>query len=308
MLANVFWASQCKDWDELFLWSNRVRDATRTFNELSERFRLASSRTRNPHVLKRDVDLVFPMQAGPLMCECWDRGMFSSYGCTDPDWYLLSTCDSKVAPLLSWFAFIRWQLAPQHKIRFRADWGKQFFPQIDRVRRDSYSQTSLRKAICDDPRESTVWQLDVSADVQATACTILADELAQVVEVTKRRLRELPIPVDANDRVECDAPATGSKKIHARSPSGAGEVQISLHTEPFVVEIDGTPYPLSGKEDKKTKVMEFIQALIDAKGGPISATDHEIRTRDIERQHEAIRDLIGAYAKPGSGYRIPLAR
>jgi hypothetical protein len=86
------------------------------------------------------------------------------------------------------------------------------------------------------------------------------------------------------------------------------KLRVKVNTDNKVVELDGTPYPLTGREGSKGRLVAFIQALINAKGAPVSATDHGVRTRDIERQHVKIRSLIGDDAKTGSGYRIPLEK
>jgi hypothetical protein len=86
------------------------------------------------------------------------------------------------------------------------------------------------------------------------------------------------------------------------------DLRIKVNAETKVVEIDGIPYPLSGREDKQTKMVEFINALIDAKGGPVAAADFNLRTRDIESQRTEIKSLIGTDTKSGSGHRIPLEK
>lgn len=97
--------------------------------------------------------------------------------------------------------------------------------------------------------------------------------------------------------------------IAAKLATGDGpKLRVKVHTETKVVEIDGKPYPLSGREESKARLVAFIQALIDAKGAAVSAKDHGIRTRDIEGQHDKIRSLIGDDAKAGSGHRIPLEK
>lgn len=84
--------------------------------------------------------------------------------------------------------------------------------------------------------------------------------------------------------------------------------RIKVYADTFVVEIDGTPYPLKGRDETKIKLVSLIQALIDASGAPVSATDLGIRTRDVENQCDEIKSLIGDDTKPGSGYRIPLEK
>ena len=103
---------------------------------------------------------------------------------------------------------------------------------------------------------------------------------------------------------------TAASNIGAKPATGGDDtkLRVKVHAETKVVEIDGTPYPLSGSEESKKQLVKFIQALIDAKGAPVSATDYGIRTRDVERQHDKIKSLIGDDAKPGSGYRIPLEK
>ena len=83
------------------------------------------------------------------------------------------------------------------------------------------------------------------------------------------------------------------------------DLRVKVHAETKVVEIDGVPYPLSGSDEKKERMVEFIQALINAEGSPVSAKDYKLRSRDVEGQHDKIKTLIGDDAKPGSGYRIP---
>jgi len=48
-----------------------------------------------------------------------------------------------------------------------------------------------------------------------------------------------------------------------RTPPG---LRVNVYLQTYVVEIDGTPYPLAGQEKTKHRLAEFIQALIDAKG------------------------------------------
>ena len=83
------------------------------------------------------------------------------------------------------------------------------------------------------------------------------------------------------------------------------DLRVKVHAETKVIEIDGMPYPLSGSDQKKERMVEFIQALISAEGSPVSAQDYKLRSRNVEGQHDKIKTLIGDDAKPGSGFRIP---
>jgi hypothetical protein len=58
---------------------------------------------------------------------------------------------------------------------------------------------------------------------------------------------------------------------------------------------------LNGTETVKTRLAEFIALLIEADGEYIKRPE-KVRTRDIENQLDAVRDLIES--QPGAGTRI----
>ncbi len=190
MVANFFRVRESTDIHELVFSLVAVREATRSFAELAERFRRAPSRSRTPSVLKHDVNTVFAVQAGELLCQCWRRGMFSVYR---PHFYLPDESEPRIRYAISWFTFIRWHLAPTYEKRFRADWQSEFATFVDQLRgQKDGSPPDFSAAVSDDAKESAVWRLDLCADVQATACAILAEELEQLLETVERRLEELP--------------------------------------------------------------------------------------------------------------------
>lgn len=128
MVANFSRVRECADIDELIFWLGHVSEAARSYAELADRFRLAPSRSRTPSTLKRDVNGVFALQAGELLCQCWRRGMFSVYR---PHFFLPEEADPRLWHVFSWFTFIRWHLASIFKDRFRADWQSEFAPEMD---------------------------------------------------------------------------------------------------------------------------------------------------------------------------------
>ena len=64
--------------------------------------------------------------------------------------------------------------------------------------------------------------------------------------------------------------------------------------------LDHHVYSISGD------VADFLQALIDADGKPVSMTAYNVRTRDIDALHQPLRDLIER--DPGKGTWIPRER
>lgn len=206
MVANFFRVRESTDVDDLALWYGHGRQAARSFAELAERFRSAPSRSRTPSVLKRDVNGVFALQAGEVLCQCWRRGMLSVYR---PRFYLPEKDEPRIRYVISWFTFIRWHLAPIFKNRFRADWQSEFATFVDQLigQRDSLPP-DFTAAVSDDAKELTIWRLDLCADVQATACAILAEELEQLLEAVKTQLRErikTEPPDEQRDEIPWDA-------------------------------------------------------------------------------------------------------
>lgn len=190
MLANFSWVNASTDVDELVFFLVHVREAARNFAELGDRFRKATSRNSTSNVLKHDINTVFALQAGELLCQCWRRGMFSVYR---PRFYLPEEGEPRLRNVFSWFTFIRWHLAPRFENRFRADWQSEFAPEMDKIIGQKESPPpDFSSAVSDDAKELAVWRLNIHADVQATACVILAEELEQLLDAVKRRLEELP--------------------------------------------------------------------------------------------------------------------
>ena len=200
MVANVSRIHSCADIDELVFLFGQVREAARSFAELAERFRLAPSRSRTPSVLKHDINTVFAVQAGELLCQCWRRGMFSVYR---PHFYLPEESEPRLRYVFSWFTFIRWHLAPIFNNRFRADWQSEFATAVDQLRgQKDGPPPDFTAAVSDDAKELAVWRLDLCADVQETACAILAEELEQLLEVVEQRLGQLPADPGGGDADE----------------------------------------------------------------------------------------------------------
>jgi hypothetical protein len=138
MLFRVGRDQAYRDLDGLAFWLYAVENAAKTFAELSERFREAIRRSRNPRVLKRDVHGVLPIQAGRLLCECCDNGAFPRYTYYRgvPPWDLRYPDATDHVYVWVWFAFIRWALILSHEERFRPDWKEQFHPALDQLIRD----------------------------------------------------------------------------------------------------------------------------------------------------------------------------
>jgi len=193
MLSNVDRTQAFEDTDALILWIASVKAAARTFAELSEQFRQAAILSKTPSVLKRDVHGILSDQAGKLLCDCWDRGMLLLYCHGTPEWDLRDF-GSKFDHLFTWFAFIRWHLAPQHIERFRTDWKEHFVPELDlklKTGREVLPESLFTSPVSDDSKELVLRRLHISAAVQTTACTIMAEELQEQVEGCERRLGEL---------------------------------------------------------------------------------------------------------------------
>ena len=230
--------------DALLFRRRRLQKAARAFSELEASFQQATARTRTPSVLKRDVNGVLPIQAGRLLCDCWDHGLFSSLFYVDghgtPEWDLrmsspgylrglavrvlqdgcldgaptesveaakailelpevrsTAPSDFDFAYLFTWFAFIRWRLASLHASRFRPDWKKEFAPEVDRLRRDSSPQkpfSPFSSPVSTDDQESILWRLDVSADIQAAACGVMAEMMQDEAERVEYRIKSMTEP------------------------------------------------------------------------------------------------------------------
>ena len=106
--------------------------------------------------------------------------MFSVYR---PHFYLPEESEPRLRYVISWFTFIRWHLAPIFNNRFRADWQSEFATAVDQLRgQKDGPPPDFTAAVSDDAKELAVWRLDLCADVQETACAILAEELEQLLE------------------------------------------------------------------------------------------------------------------------------
>jgi hypothetical protein len=115
--------------------------------------------------------------------------MFSVYR---PHFYLPEESEPRLRYAVSWFTFIRWHLAPIFNNRFRADWQSEFAPMVDQIKgQKDGPPPDFTAAVSDDAKEFAVWRLDLCADVQATACAILAEELEQLLEAVEQRLGQL---------------------------------------------------------------------------------------------------------------------
>jgi len=185
--------------DALILWILHVETAAKAFSDLAGGFREATRRYRRPKILRRDVRMVFPLRAGKLLCKCWDRGEFLilSYRSQGiPDWDLRRFAEvgkaaggsmDTVYPKV-WFAFIRWHLIPTYPESFRADCSELCLPALDFVfKRKQPEQWTPYSVFCnekawDTPEELDLIKLDGLADIQATACDIMAEHLSQVLE------------------------------------------------------------------------------------------------------------------------------
>lgn len=190
MIANFPRVRELADVDELVFWRGQVREAARSFADLAERFRLAPSRSRTPSILKHDINSVFAVQAGELLCHSWRRGMLSVYR---PNFYLPEEGEARLRYVFSWFTFIRWHLAPIFNNRFRADWRSEFAPEMDQLRgqKDSYP-SDFTTQFSDNHSELLLWRLGLYAEVQATACAILVDTFERLLEAIDQRLGQLP--------------------------------------------------------------------------------------------------------------------
>lgn len=105
----------------------------------------------------------------------------------DPD--VRSADPMEYTYVLTWYAFIRWYLAPREPQRFRSDWEDQFATEFDVLTtgRKVPHKSPFQLPQCDGP-DAVLARLDISSDVQATACKILAEELQEQVESCERRL------------------------------------------------------------------------------------------------------------------------
>jgi hypothetical protein len=186
MLANFSRVNTATDFEELVLFTGQVNEAIRTFVDLGDRFRKATSRNLTPCVLKHDVNTVFAVQAGDLLCQCWRRGMLSVYR---PQFYLPEEDEPRNRYAFSWFTFIRWHVAPIFKSRFRDDWKAEFAPEMDQLKGlDYHPQKAYQSAASEDANDLVVWRLNLYADVQAAACDILVEELGQLAGAAEQCL------------------------------------------------------------------------------------------------------------------------
>ena len=190
MLANFSRVNAAADVDELVFLLGRVKEAARSFADLADRFRKAISSQIPPSILKHEINTVFATQAGDLLCQCWRRGMLSVYR---PRFYLPGEDEPRIRYVFSWFTFIRWHLATVFKTRFRDDWKSGFAPEMDQLKGlDHHPQKDYQSAASEDANDLVVWRLSLHADVQATACDILAEELEKLAEAIEQRLGQLP--------------------------------------------------------------------------------------------------------------------
>jgi hypothetical protein len=149
-------------------------------------------RTRSPSVLReRAIDVVWQTIQGKKKIPGYraDRQRFKAAvaALTLPG--VRSAGPVEFTYVWVWLAFIRWQLIPRHQERFRADWKEQFAPQLDQLRpadREVNPKALFKSPVSEDPKEAALWRLDVSADVQATACKILAEELCAELRQARR--------------------------------------------------------------------------------------------------------------------------
>jgi hypothetical protein len=190
MLANFSQVKVSTDFDELVFFLGHVQEAARNFAELGDRLRTATSRNSTPSILKHEINTVFAVQAGDLLCQCWRRGMLSVYR---PHFYMLEEDEPRIRYVFSWFTFIRWHLAPMFKTRFRDDWKSEFAPEMDQLKgQDYHSQRDYQSVASDDANDLVIWRLNLHADVQATACDIVAEELGKLALAVEQRLKQLP--------------------------------------------------------------------------------------------------------------------
>jgi hypothetical protein len=54
-----------------------------------------------------------------------------------------------------------------------------------------------------------------------------------------------------------------------------------------------------GYEIRKKQIADFLQALLDAKGGYVTLESHDLRSRDIDGLPHEIRDLIETKQRVG---------
>lgn len=190
MIANFSRVRELAYIDELLFWRGQVREAARSFADLAERFRLAPSRCRSASILKHDINSLFAMQAGELLCHCWRRGMLAVYR---PNFYLTEEGEARLRYVFSWFTFIRWHLAPIYKNRFRADWRSEFAPEMDHLRRQKVVYPAdFTTQFSDNHSELLLWRLGLYAEVQATACAIFVEELQRLQEAIDQHRGQLP--------------------------------------------------------------------------------------------------------------------
>lgn len=196
MIANYDRVNASTDVDELVGFLIHARQSARTFAEIGERFRLAPSRSRTPSILKHDVNTVFAVQAGELLRKCLLRGMFFIYR---PQFYLPLEEEPRLRCVFAWFTFIRSHLAPAFRNRFRADWQSEFAPEMDHIiGQKDRPQPDFGPAVSDDPKELVLWRLELFADVHATACVILSEELEQLGNAIEQRLKKFKSNSKAN--------------------------------------------------------------------------------------------------------------
>lgn len=70
-------------------WLGALKNWERAFRQLAQDFRQAPSRSQDVRILQRDVGVVFPLQAGRLLCDCLDRGGLGVAGIPEfTDWDL----------------------------------------------------------------------------------------------------------------------------------------------------------------------------------------------------------------------------
>ena len=79
------------------------------------------------------------------------------------------------------------------------------------------------------------------------------------------------------------------------------EERIHVDIEAAVVTVDGKPYGLNGTDTVKNRLAEFIDLLI-AEDGEYVSRPQNIKTRHIEQQPKAVRDLIESQPGAGSPY------
>ena len=201
--------------------SNLSRSLANQLDVLADKFRrLQSPQQLSRETVAREVDVTLPAMAGQILLQALDAGLLAATYDTDhPCWDLrhfspqwqdkrvaerlgLETSHSKPMPMDTfafsncWWGFIRGVLVnhPEHRSCFRSDWPGHW-EWVDALMAGDLNQWSREDCLQwpfagRDPEVKIKSRLRASADIQGTACEVLAIILESHGKTEKPQISE----------------------------------------------------------------------------------------------------------------------